>query len=427
MGKGSSKAPPAPDPMELARAQAAMNRAAAYDTAKLNQINQSSPFGRVTYSGKIGSPDRTQTTTLNPTFQGILDSNTAVQQKLLNSGLNLSKNIPKNRFSFSGLPEVELNKADFSGGIRRNNRDLGLNFSILDTPEISGQIDRAAQGVYDRSYNRLRPELDKQKSQLDTQLVNRGIPIGAQASNSAYGEYNRNLGNVLNDLTLGADQAGRQEHQRLFGNEFSKEGLREQMRQAQFGEDLSLAQFRDAQRSNLFGQGLSLRQQLGQEKQIERQTPFSEIAAVLSGAPMPGMPQFTPFSQGHIAAPDYMGAATGIYGAEANAAAQRAAGKGSSLSGLGSLAGNLFGGGGGGGAGKGMMSFLSDDRVKENIKEIGKVGKNTIYEYNFVDTPNMKEKGFLASEIEEMFPDAIKYKDGLRYVNYNLAVKGAIS
>ena len=155
---------------------------------------------------------------------------------------------------------------------------------------------------------------------------------------------------------------------------------------------------------------LRRRQQLGQEYQIQYNQPFQNLAAILSGAPMPGNPQFNPVPQ-----TDYMGGVMNAYNAQAQAAAQRGAGKGSALSGLGSLAGTV-------------IPLFSDDDIKENIIKIGTVGKNGIYEYNFIGDPSKtRYKGFLASQVEKSAPEAVSYKNGLRFVNYDLAVKGAMA
>ena len=224
-----------------------------------------------------------------------------------------------------------------------------------------------------------------------------------------------------NDLARRSMLSGEQD--RIFGRKMGIEGLRDRRQDRMFDEG-----------SRVFDQGTSLadrrssdalrrRQQLGQEKQIIYNTPMQKMAFLMGQAPMPGNPTFNPVPQ-----TDLMGGTMAAYQAAAQAAAQRSAGKGSALSGLGSLAGNLFGGAGGGGAAKGAMSLLSDDRVKENVKYIGKVGKNNIYEYNYAHDPlKMKHKGFLASEVQETTPDAIEYKNGLRYVNYSKAVMGAIA
>ena len=78
MGIGKSK-PKAPDPMETARAQSMLDKEAILESAKHNQINQETPLGSVSWSGEIGSPDRTQTVTLSPEQQALLSQGQRTQ------------------------------------------------------------------------------------------------------------------------------------------------------------------------------------------------------------------------------------------------------------------------------------------------------------------------------------------------------------
>ena len=78
--KNLFKGPPKPpDPYETAAAQAGMNKEAIREAALHNQINQVGPLGSSTWSGEIGSPDRTQTTTLSPEQQALLQQGQGIQ------------------------------------------------------------------------------------------------------------------------------------------------------------------------------------------------------------------------------------------------------------------------------------------------------------------------------------------------------------
>ena len=66
MGSKGGGGPSPPDPVRTAQAQYDWNRQAALDSARLNQINQWTPFGGTYWTGEIGSPDRTQHTVYNP-------------------------------------------------------------------------------------------------------------------------------------------------------------------------------------------------------------------------------------------------------------------------------------------------------------------------------------------------------------------------
>lgn len=63
--------------------------------------------------------------------------------------------------------------------------------------------------------------------------------------------------------------------------------------------------------------------------------------------------------------------------------------------------GELAGAGGAVGAAK-----LSDIRLKSNIREVGKVGPLSIYEYDMRGKPE-REVGFIAQEVAQVFPDAV--------------------
>ena len=75
--------PKPPDPMQVARQQQGFNQDAQRDAAQLGQPNQVTPWGNVGYSGEIGSPDRTQTVTLNPADQARLEQERSIKSRLL--------------------------------------------------------------------------------------------------------------------------------------------------------------------------------------------------------------------------------------------------------------------------------------------------------------------------------------------------------
>ena len=75
--------PKPPDPMQTARQQQTFNRESQADAAQLGQIGQDTPWGSRSFSGEIGSPDRTETVTLNPQDQARLDQERSIKSRLL--------------------------------------------------------------------------------------------------------------------------------------------------------------------------------------------------------------------------------------------------------------------------------------------------------------------------------------------------------
>ena len=101
---GSSPKPP--DPYQTATMQSGINRADLGYAAGLNQINQTGPFGSVSYSGEIGSPDRTQTTTLTPGMQAVLEGQTRLTGGLTDLANQRLAGAPRSDFTLNGQPDV---------------------------------------------------------------------------------------------------------------------------------------------------------------------------------------------------------------------------------------------------------------------------------------------------------------------------------
>lgn len=177
-GKGGS-APAAPDPAATAQAQAQANKEAVLESAKVNQINQVSPYGNVSYSGTIGSPDRTQTLTLPPEVQAILEG---------------QRNVAGSLTDFAGqfVPQVAGQL-----GTPFNTANLGVQ-----APQIN---DNTYNTVANSLLDRLQPQFERDQNALNTQLANQGIGLGSEAYSNAQSDFGRSR----NDARLAAlGQAG---------------------------------------------------------------------------------------------------------------------------------------------------------------------------------------------------------------------------
>jgi hypothetical protein len=132
-----------------------------------------------------------------------------------------------------------------------------------------------------------------------------------------------------------------------------------------------------------------------------------------------------------------LGVDTGIGQAWANA--ENAAGNGASnlFGGIGSLLGlgsNTVGGGllngigsGLSSLGSGIMGFLgSDERLKENISEVGELHDGQkVYSYNYIGDPTSRI-GLMAQEVLDRYPDAVgDIGGGFLGVNYGKATQYA--
>ena len=218
MGKSTPRAPTPPDPAATARAQAQANAEAVRESARVNQINQVTPFGSVTFSGGIGTPDRTQTLSLPP--------DVAAQ--------------------VAGQQQIGRGLTEFAQGfVPRASEALADPFSLESLGPAPVPDDLGRQRVEQALFDRLNPQIDRQREQLLTRLANQGIAQGSEAFSNAMEDFNRGV----NDLRLGTVAQGGAEQQRLF----------------QLGQ-----------------QG---RQQAISEQLLQRTQPINEIAALLRGSP----------------------------------------------------------------------------------------------------------------------------------------------
>jgi len=374
-------APAAPDYRGAAQETAQGNLEAARAATAANRINQVTPYGTLTYtqakpvfneaaykaaldsynkgggSGIFGqlfgkgtppnyqdfitsSPDEgwTATQTLSPEQQQLLDYQNRTSLglgQLSEKGLGYVSNMLDNPFDTSKLPTTGFNPS---------------------------------QSYQDAYMQRLAPQLQQGREQLQQRLANQGIDIGS----TAYDRAMQSQAQRENDLLAAATTQG-------------------------------------------FGVGQQARQQALQEQAYLRNEPLNTLNAVRTGSQVTG-PQFVnSFNQATTAGPDLLGAAGMQYNAQMGDFNAQQAAQANLNQGLFSL------------AGAGIIK--SDIRTKENIKPIGWLPNGLpVYEYEykpeFKDDPlagHGKFVGVMAHEVEIMYPQAVvTLDDGYKAVNYGL-------
>lgn len=240
--------PKPPDPYETAQAQGDANREAAIASSIVNNMNEVSPYGNVTYSRSgyesdgagHNVPRFTRTVELTPDQQTMLD-----QQNRLGIDLN-------------DLAIGQVNRLE----------------GVLDTPIDLGTTEQARTDAQEALLSRMEPQFDRDRAQLESSLVNRGMVPGSEGYNEAMDELNRRETDARFQAVLhgGAEQA----HQA----------------------------------------GLKL---------AERNQPINEVSALMSGGQVT-VPQFSaPYQQGIEPAP-VADSVWNAYNAEANSAASMNAG-----------------------------------------------------------------------------------------------------
>lgn len=156
MGKPKApKLPTPPDPQKLIAQQAQVNR-----------INQTTPFGNLTFSG----PNRSDASlSLSPQFQALLDAQAGFGTQATQAG---SQFLAANQF----------------------------------TPARPQDVTQIGQAMFDLGASRAMPFFNQQEAQLISQLENSGNPaVGAALSPGAVSErdlFNRSRNTFLSDLAL---------------------------------------------------------------------------------------------------------------------------------------------------------------------------------------------------------------------------------
>lgn len=162
-----------------------MNRDTAITQMQLNAVNQVTPWGNLTYdqTGTSGfrdsqgnwveTPTYTATTTLSPEQQAIFEKSQQAQGNL--AGLAADQ---------SAFLQDYLKKP-----FEYNNQD-------------------AENWAYDLGAQRLDPRFEKQKAELDAQLVARGLRPGSAGHSAAMSDFEQSRNDAYNQLMLtGRQQA----------------------------------------------------------------------------------------------------------------------------------------------------------------------------------------------------------------------------
>lgn len=280
MGKPSPKQPSAPDPAATAAAQGAANKEAAIATARLNQINETTPYGSTAYTPTGQTVDGIQqfqrTTTLDPAEQALLNQQRGINSQLL------------------GIGEGQLGRVE-------ENFATPLDYSGL--PAAPQANDASRQRIEQAMLSRLEPQFANDEEALRTRLSNTGFSMGGEGYNRGMDEFNR----MKTDARLAAVGAGGAEQSRQFGLE------------------------------------QSARQQGIQEMLTQRNQPLNELSALLGTSGGVNTPSFSPIPNQQIAPADVTSPIYANYQAQLAQANQRSQANNALLGSMFNLGGTLGG------------------------------------------------------------------------------------
>jgi hypothetical protein len=408
MGKGS-KAPAAPDPAETAAAQTASNKETAYWNAVLNNVNQITPYGNLTYTQTGGgktyddagyqaalssynqqlndynsyvpdpdgsSPVRPQFNQSAPSRGDYLISDAPPQ---FTSEINLSPEQQalydtqtRSQQGLATLGEGQIGRITDSVSTPYSYSGIGNQFSIEDAATQQANAEAAYMA-------RLNPQFSQDEEAMRTRLINQGIGQGSQAYQREMDSFNQ----MKNDARSQAVLAGQQ-----YGSNAQQQAL---------------------QRRN---QGIS-------EYDAQRNAPLNEYIGLTSGVQVQN-PQFS--SQGYQGAQgtDVAGLINQNYQNQMSQYNAQQSGSNNLMSSLFSLGGSVAGGFAGSEAGSAAIAGLfSDERLKDNIELVGKEKGHNIYEFNYRDGSG-RFRGVMAQDVIKTNPDAVMtMPNGYMAVNYD--------
>lgn len=385
MGKSSPTPPPAPNPNELINAQSNANR-----------ITQFTPYGNLLF-GSVGDqgqfvqgpvPDDGQAAafTQETPFQaqlraategtglglgnlafGRVTGRTVVGQNPDGSPIYQDDPDFQNPFrtapTLSGISAAQEIDPTQLANLQAFNQNIGTDVALPQALSTEGltalQSDPEAfrstieQTLFNRQLGLLQPEFTRQREELETNLINRGIPITSdpynQAVNRLESQQNEQLQRLAQQATLAAGQESdrlvnqaRQNRAMEFGERAATGEFGLARQQQAFGQDAANVQLQNAARQQQIADQLLSNQIAQQQRSREiaernalRSQNFNELAALLGG---PQIQQASFFAPGAI---DTQGAFAAQQAAQQNAFNQAMASRSADLGGLFGLAGNL--------------------------------------------------------------------------------------
>lgn len=370
MSQSPPSMPAAPDPYKTAGAQGAADVRTAVAQAQLNNIDQTTPFGSVNYkqinSKKMVLPDGK--TIDVPVYESITRLSPD-QQQLLNlterAGITFGEIANRQANRVGDVLSAPIKSGDLprapsdipqAPNLQTFNQALP-NFNTLDDVptmqtgyDAGGPIQRSIgandfsedrQRVEEALFSRLNPQLDRDRSALETRLANQGIAVGSRAYGDSIDELNRSA----TDARLQTVLAGGQEQSRLFGLDQAQGQFANQAQQQANTQNATAADFYNNAQTNQFNLGMTadqfnndvsarnydaargakdyndsitrqnydldlnriqqqqaLRQSGLQEEIAMRNQPISEMLALLGGG-QPTVPQFQPWNAPNLPSP----------------------------------------------------------------------------------------------------------------------------
>jgi hypothetical protein len=316
VSKGS--APAAPDPYTTAQAQYQYGTEAADYNTSLNDVNTVGPTGttgyQITgYDPKTGAPIRTQTTTLSPTEQGILNSTENLQQGSVNEGSNLLSQFDK---TATGVPTI--NPVQYAAGSTLPIANQINASGVAPIADVSGLEQYGQNTALAGEEAAANPALTQNREQLDASLRNSGAQPGTPAYDNAMAALDASQTAQRTQMAGAAITAGTGLENTVYGESANTN-------QQEFSQAQAQQAAANAAQSQQFGESatnVGLNNSAGAQSLQDYATatgiPLNELSSILGGAQVT-TPTASSAAQGSVSTPDIMSAFQNQYsGALAN-------------------------------------------------------------------------------------------------------------
>lgn len=353
MAKQQAAPPQQPDPAYVSRQQTQSNVNTAVANSWLNNINQKTPQGSLTYNqtgtnnvGGIDVPSWEAVTTLSPDQQKLYDTGTRTAQGYADLGegyISQIRDATKTPFSYAGMPAAPT--APKAPGRM-----------VAPTPSDVPTYDDGYQNkVYNQMLDRAAPQQERDRAALQNRLANQGIPnAGSEAGDAEWANYNEGI----NDFRATADLASGDAATQRYQNQLQGQGQGWGQEAQRFGMDMQANDLDWRQQGDVYGyQGADRDRAINDALRL-RQLPINEASALFSlGSGVQG-PQFVNTPQNQVSPTDVSGIYANDYAGKMAAYNQRQQSGNAAMGGLFGLAGTLGGAALGGPWGASAGGFL---------------------------------------------------------------------
>jgi hypothetical protein len=407
MGKGSPKAPAAPDPVATSQAQTASNKETAQYNAALNRIDEYTPYGSRKYTQIAGDPQYNMdayNSALSAWQGNQVQGNPSVATDYDSKGRPIawsggsgsssggsngnmpqlkdylipSSELPKYRSDIEFTPEGQAlfdlqQQQDLSVGNIANSYlgkigdVMGEDYSYDGLAPAPQADDAARQRIEQALMERLNPYIERDRESQESRLANQGITHGSEAYDRAQTDFGKNV----NDARLAAIAQAGQEQSRLF--------------------DLGSRQ----------------RNQAIQEYDAQRSRPLNEFNALRSATQLQ-TPTFGSTQPVSTQGTDTSSNIWKNFGAQQDAYNQQIASNNNTTTGLFSLAA----------AAPAFYTAFSDRRLKTAIERIGETkGGVPVYRYKYKGADKINI-GVMSDEVGHIPGAVLRMPNGFDMVDY---------